>query len=943
MPRTSAALVNFNRGVVSKKALARVDLERVQVSAEMQTNWMPDELGPMSIRPGTEYIGKAKTDNYEAIYIPFVFSNDDTAIIEFSNSSSEANMRIRVADEHITRPVNTAVLSDEEFGNGTTDWLDDSDPGCTAQTYIYGPGSPTGLRLCGTRDAAARVYQVLTINEQDVLHGMTILVDKNYGSVVLFIGTALGLQDVLVKTELKPGAHSITFTPSSATVHIHFERQGYGYAVMDRCAVDPLVMDVPLARMRMLFNDVGAPESIRFVQSGDIVFCTNIGQYDPEDPQFQFNGTCYDAIGLIDKIIMFAIERRPNDSWSVVRYSPDNGPFGLINTSGVTVTPSSTDGDDVLLTASQSLFRIGHLNTLFRLESVGQVVTASLSGANQFTNAIRVTGVDTGRVFSRVISGTWAGTITLQRSIGVEGNWEDVLTNVANVTTTYDDTFDNSIIFYRVGFKAGNYTSGTADVSLSYATGSITGTCRIYDVSDDGLTASGMVIQPMGNTTASEAWYFSQWNYENGFPSAPEIFESRLWWCGNDKLWASVIDNFYNYDYQFEGDAGTIQRSIGYGPIERLRWMKAAQRIYMGGQTSEHVCKSSSLDEPVTPTVFSIKQASNAGSSNSDAVRIDGGIIFAQRGGRRLYELSLSDSGSESLNTDLTLFCPSILAGRVKNIAVVRAPNTRAHCILQDGTVAVLVYNRLEEVRAWVPLVLNERLQAISAFSLPSDDEEDALYYQVKVNDPGASDHGEYHLLKVARDDECIGGAVNKLGDSFVYSSTPIASVATTVATHFPEGTTVSVWADGVAYDDREVGVGGAVTLTGLTFPATDIVIGLPYEASYKSVKLAYGAFANGTALTQKKRVTGMACILLNTHKDGVRYGPDFDHLDALPLEDFKAPDGVRPEVYAEFDEEIFEFNGEWDTDSRICIWGRTPKPATVVAVIGVLQTNTKE
>jgi hypothetical protein len=54
MGRTNASLLAFNRGEVAKLALARVDLERMRLSAETQVNWMPTVLGPMMLRPGTQ-------------------------------------------------------------------------------------------------------------------------------------------------------------------------------------------------------------------------------------------------------------------------------------------------------------------------------------------------------------------------------------------------------------------------------------------------------------------------------------------------------------------------------------------------------------------------------------------------------------------------------------------------------------------------------------------------------------------------------------------------------------------------------------------------------------------------------------------------------------------------------------------------------------------------
>jgi hypothetical protein len=50
-------LLAFNRGVISRLALARLDLKRPKLSAEEQTNWMARSLGPMSLRPGLKFLG----------------------------------------------------------------------------------------------------------------------------------------------------------------------------------------------------------------------------------------------------------------------------------------------------------------------------------------------------------------------------------------------------------------------------------------------------------------------------------------------------------------------------------------------------------------------------------------------------------------------------------------------------------------------------------------------------------------------------------------------------------------------------------------------------------------------------------------------------------------------------------------------------------------------
>ena len=84
MGKQVVALKVFNRGLISPLALARTDIERTALSAETMTNWMPRNLGSMSLRPGSKYIG-ATASNNAAKFIPFIYSQSDTALVEITD------------------------------------------------------------------------------------------------------------------------------------------------------------------------------------------------------------------------------------------------------------------------------------------------------------------------------------------------------------------------------------------------------------------------------------------------------------------------------------------------------------------------------------------------------------------------------------------------------------------------------------------------------------------------------------------------------------------------------------------------------------------------------------------------------------------------------------------------------------------------------------------
>lgn len=84
----------------------------------------------------------------------------------------------------------------------------------------------------------------------------------------------------------------------------------------------------------------------------------------------------------------------------------------------------------------------------------------SIESENLFTDAAEILGY-----FNISISGTWAGTVTVQRSFDSGSTWFDVATWTDN-TQEYGFEPERDVQ-YRVGIKTGEFGSGTAVVRLS--------------------------------------------------------------------------------------------------------------------------------------------------------------------------------------------------------------------------------------------------------------------------------------------------------------------------------------------------------------------------------------------------------------------------------------------------------------------------------------------
>jgi len=897
------ALFAFNRGLVSRLGLARQDLKRMALAAEEMTNWMPRVIGSMMIRPGLGYTG-ATASNNAARQLPFVFSISDKASIELTN----VLMRIWIGDTLVSRVSVASAVANGNFDTNLASWTDNDEAGGVSAWVAGGY-----MGLTGNGTAAAIQDQTVTVagGDQNKEHALRIVVQR--GPVVLRVGTGTTDDSYVNETVLGTGQHSLAFTPSG-NFNIRFLSRLKRQVLVDSCNVEAAgTMTIPTP---WIAADLG---KIRYDQSADVVFLACAGYQQRR------------------------IERRATRSWSIVTYEPEDGPFDIENIGPITMTPAALSGNTTL-TASAAYFKSTNVGSLFSVTSNGQTVTATATAQNTFTSAIRVTGVDAGRVFSLTLSGLTAtgSTVTLQRSLdSASGPWTDVANYTTDQSgTTFDDTLDNQIAWYRIGVKTGNYVAGTIVMTLNYANGSIRGICRVTAFSSS--TAVNIeVISDFGATAATDVWAEGEWSDRRGWPSSVGFHEGRLFWAGKNGVWGSISDAYDSFDAEFEGDAGPIARTVGSGPVDTINWLVSLQRLMLGAQGAEFACRSSSFDEPLTPSNFNIKTASNQGSSNVDAVKVDDRAIFVQRGGTRAYELSMSAENYEYGANHLSAIVPDIGKPSISRIAVQRQPDTRVHFVRSDGTVAVLVFDKVENVICWLEIESTAGAGAIEdVMVLPGDEgsNEDIVYYIVRRTINGATVR---YRERWAMESECLGDAqLCKLADSFL-TYTGAATTTMTGLDHL-EGQQVVVWADGADVgtgDDDSLTytvAGGQVTIGSA---AANWVVGLRYTARWRSAKLVQIPAQLGTALGQHKAISGLAFILADVHPKGIKFGPDFDTLVPLPEVEEGAildPDAMR----TDYDQEPIPFPSKWSTDARVCLEAVAPRPVTVLAAVCEVTMN---
>lgn len=916
MARTQVKKLAFNRGLVSRLGVARADIRRLAFASEIHTNWMTRVLGSMMLRPGWGHLGSSRNDA-QAFHLPFVFSISDKALVELTDQA----MRVWISDAVVTRPAITSAISNGTFDSNLTDW-DDADAAGASSVWVAGGY----MGLTGTGNAYAIRRQDVTVPaaSQNVEHALHIVVER--GPVVLRVGSTSGDDDYINETEIATGVHSLAFTPTGATFWVEFKSRLQRQVLVDSCVLEAagaMVVETPWVQADL--------RKVRYDQSGDVIFVGNNGYQQRR------------------------IERRATRSWSVVRYQSNDGPFRSPNLGTITITPSGLTGN-ITLTASAPIFRSTHGpstnndGALFRVTSNGQQVSASISGENQFTDAIRVIGVEAGRVFTITIDEDAAGaaTFTLQRSLESEdGPWTDVLSRTADTTETHDDTLDNQIAWYRLGVKTGDYVNGTHAVSLDYTAGSIDGVVRITEFTSSTVV-SAEVLTALGGTGATDDWAEGQWSDRRGFPTAGGFHEGRFTWAGRDAVQASISDAFDSFDPEFEGDAGAINRTIGSGPVDNINWVLSLQRLILGGEGAEHSIRSSSLDEPLTPTNFNLKQASTQGSAGVAAVKVDQTGQFVQRGGIRVYEIAFGEDGIDYNASHLSALAPDIGAPGIVRAVVQRQPDTRVHYQRSDGTVAMLIVDKVEQVICWIEIETAAGDSIEDAVILPGGvgDEEDHVYYSVARAIDGST---KRYLEKWAFEKQVGNLTLNRQADSYVTYS-QAASTTISGLSHLV-GRTVVVWDNGKclrtsADEIATFVVNASGQITGLTnngesYEATEGVVGLQYSAPWKSAKLVELIEQLGGSLDDEQLITGLGLILADVHAKGVKFGQSLTESEMDELPEISSDTGGTVDadtVHTDYTTGKLPFPGRWSKDARLCLLAKAPRPATVLAALAEVE-----
>lgn len=193
-------------------------------------------------------------------------------------------------------------------------------------------------------------------------------------------------------------------------------------------------------------------------------------------------------------------------------------------------------------------------------------------------------------------------------------------------------------------------------------------------------------------------------NATDGYPRCCTYFKQRLVLANTkkapNKIWFSAVGGNGNFlETTEDGDAFSIVSASGLA--NSILFLEAQRGVVCLTSGGEYMVDS---DGVLTPTTVNINEHTAYGAYPvTRPCRVGNELLFIQRGGERLRALSYRYEVDGLVSPEISALSSHIgeTHGGISEICYQQEPESLVWCVLGDGKVASITFNRDQEVLAW--------------------------------------------------------------------------------------------------------------------------------------------------------------------------------------------------------------------------------------------------
>jgi len=578
--------------------------------------------------------------------------------------------------------------------------------------------------------------------------------------------------------------------------------------------------------------------AIQFVQSADVMTIVH-----PNHPVMELKRVAVNNFTLTEKEFEYPPVLDPN-------LDDDH-----------TITPSALTGD-ITLTASKDTFTADNEGGFFQLIHTrrSNEISKDFTG-NGVSESIEVFGF-----WTFTTHGTWSGNITIQRSFDNGNTWADFRTysSEKDSNTSSSGEEDARGVLYRLQMK--DYAASSTGtlklcrclfVNPDFQT---TGVVKITAVTD-ARNASATVISKLGETAATAEWNEGAWSKRRGFPCTIAYYEERMMFGGNEfkpqTVWGSKTNDWDNFLIGSLDDDG-LDFTLASDTVNTICWLCQHDALVIGTMDSEWTLSASDPAAALTPSNFQVKRQSVYGSREIAAQMVGDTVLFVQRGSRKVREFVFQWEKNGYSSPDMTVLADHITYSGIKETALQQLPDSILWCVLNDGSVAALTYERDQQVVGWHKHITQGKV--ISCCVLPDGDVDD-VYFAVKRENSICIE------AMMPRNFEGIENAF--FVDCGCRFEGEEEFIGVGGLEHL-EGQTVKILADGAVQEDKVVSDGTIM----LDVPAKIVSVGLGFESVLSPMPIEI-EMQNGQSVLRQKCVGELRIRMYDSVGGEARCGGD--------------------------------------------------------------------
>lgn len=458
----------------------------------------------------------------------------------------------------------------------------------------------------------------------------------------------------------------------------------------------------------------------------------------------------------------------------------------------------------------------------------------------QLVPIVPETTVNAGWVFETF--GTWTGVMLVQRSYNGGVSWSTIKTissdNNRNERVTETET-EETLIRVVVTESSALFNPRVEFTTLSYEE---SGVAIVTSVTSRTL-ANVTVEDDFPLTDPTTSWQEEAFSPRNGYPAAVAFHQGRLCFGGTNRrpqtLWMSRSQQPFDFTFgTLDTDGLSLTTDAnGYEQITSI-----VSHLSLVILTTNGVWALSSPDgNAVTPSTYRLNPQIQLGAEPGfQATPVQNNVLFLQQHGRKVQELT---GGSVEyggyLSADLTQLANHITRGGVTQMESGQLPDSSLF-LVTGGEVAVLTYERQQNVVGWARWVFDGTVESVATTSGVGED--DDHYFVVNR---GGNRYIEFLAPDMTQNEESGDATTLRFLDCYTEKSEASPFSTITGLARF-NGQEVETVVDGKPR--------GAVTVSGgtatLPVSGTKAYVGLPYTTEIRPTHHSFGLVGTKSANT---------------------------------------------------------------------------------------------